>query len=71
MKKLVQLRDHYLVVWRTLHIRFKSFLKSNAKYSKASRYTASSCTDLAAARTLQLHVFKLGPKNFEMNEFMY
>ena len=24
-----------------------------------------------AARTLQVHVFELGPKIFEMNEFMY
>ena len=34
-------------------------------YSKASRYTASSCMDLAF-----LHVFELGPKKFESNEFM-
>ena len=34
------------------------------KYSKASRYTALSCTDLPGAR------FWIGSKKIEMNEFM-
>ena len=43
---------------------FSSYLIGRSWYSKASRYTALSCTDLAGAR------FWIGSKKFEMNEFM-
>ena len=60
MKKLVQLRDHYLVVWRRLHNRFKSFLNQMQNTVRPQ-----------AARTSQVQVFELGPNKFEMNEFMF
>ena len=39
--------------------------------SKSRHYTVRPRdTRPRAARTLQVHVFELGPKKFEMNEFM-
>ena len=38
MKKLVQLRDHYLVVWHRLHIVAKYFSKYDIKGHHARKY---------------------------------
>ena len=38
MKKLVQLRDHYLVVWQRLHIVAKYFSKYDIKGHHARKY---------------------------------